>query len=652
MPTNRLICVIGASAIIALVVGGARIAFDKSLEGADLGSQSQVSGGAASRSIKFNKHILVDQFGYRPGDSKVAVIRDPVRGYDAGDRFSPGATYQVRRADNGAVAFEGMPVAWNHGEVEASSGDRGWWFDFSRLATPGTYFVFDKSNGTRSATFSVDQSVYKDVLKATARMYFYQRSGFAKVAPYAQRCWQDAAAYVGANQDTQAHDVTDRTNLSKVKDLSGGWFDAGDTNRYVKNAIQPVHQLLNAFQENPKAFTDDVNIPESGNLIPDLLDELDWELAWLKKMQYPDGSAALKVGGLTFARASPPSSDSSPRFYVPSCSSATIGVAGMFAHAAYVYRGVPQLAAKAQDLQGRAIKAWEKFRSSSSRDTHCDSGEVKVPGADMPAEAQDKEAVVAAIYLFALTDETPYNEFVKGHYTELRPYHDIGWSRYEPQQGQALLFYTTLPHADPRLKKQILADQRDHVRAGNQVYGADSADLYRSYLHDAQYHWGSNDVRADYGNDNMEAVLYGAAGQDATSLVNRALDTLHYFHGVNPFAKVYLSNMYEYGATLSVNEIYHAWFQPNCNQWFCIKTQWDDAVDSECGPAPGYLPGGPVANIVTAGIPASLIPPAGQPPQKSYRDDNRGYPDKAYVFTEPSIVYQGGYLQLLSRFAD
>jgi endoglucanase len=652
MSMNLFVRVIGASAMIALMVGGTRLALGSSQENAGLGTQSRVSGGAASRGVKLDKHILVDQFGYRPADSKVAVIRDPVRGYDAGDRFSPGSIYQVRRADDGAVAFEGKPVVWNHGEVEASSGDRGWWFDFSQVTTPGAYFVFDKSNEVRSATFSVDQSVYKDVLKATARMYFYQRNGFAKAPPYAERCWQDAAAYLGANQDSQAHDVTDRANPSKVKDLSGGWFDAGDTNKYVKNALRPVHQLLNAFQENPQAFTDDFNIPESGNLIPDLLDELDWELAWLKKMQYPDGSAALKVGALTFARASPPSSDSSPRFYVPSCSSATIGVAGMFAHAAVVYRGIPQLAGKGQDLQGRAIKAWDKFRSTSSRDTQCDSGEVKVPGADLPAEEQDREAVVAAIYLYALTEGVPYHEFIKQHYRELRPYHDMGWSRYDPEQGQSLLFYTTLPHADAALKGQIVSDLRNHVSSGNQIYGTDPADLYRNFLHDGQYHWGSNEVRADYGNSNMEAVLHGAAGHDVAPFVARALDTLHYFHGVNPFGKVYLSNMYEYGATTSVNEIFHAWYLPKCNQLFCSKTPWDNAVESECGPAPGFLPGGPVANIVTAGIPASLMPPAGQPPQKSYAESNRDNPDKAYVFNEPSIVYQAAYLQLLSKFVN
>jgi hypothetical protein len=159
-------------------------------------------------------------------------------------------------------------------------------------------------------------------------------------------------------------------------------------------------------------------------------------------------------------------------------------------------------------------------------------------------------------------------------------------------------------------------------------------------------------VRANYGNSNMEAALHGAGGGEQAAFTARALDTLHYFHGVNPFGKVYLTNMYEYGATASVNEIFHEWYLPECNRLFCTKTRWDNALNSDCGPAPGYLPGGPVANAVAAGIPATLAPPAGQPPQKSYAETNRDFPDKAYVFNEPSIGYQAAYLQLLSRFAN
>src|SRR4030042_4429685 len=76
-------------------------------------------------------YIMADQFGYRPGDEKVAVLADPVSGFNAGDQYMPGEILQVRRLDNNAVVFSGHPVPWNNGIMQETSGDRGWWFDFS-----------------------------------------------------------------------------------------------------------------------------------------------------------------------------------------------------------------------------------------------------------------------------------------------------------------------------------------------------------------------------------------------------------------------------------------------------------------------------------------------------------------------------------------
>ena len=381
---------------------------------------------SAARSVPPDHHILVDQFGYLPDAAKVAVIRDPLVGYDKADRFTPGEQYQVRNAESGQTVFSAAPVPWKGGAVENSSGDRGWWFDFSALTVPGTYFVYDVSRNLRSATFRIDAHVYHDVLKAAMRMYYYQRSALAKVAPFAAECWQDAAAYLGPHQDGEARDVTDRNDDAKVRDLSGGWFDAGDTNKYVTFAAQPVHQLLTAYAANKGAFGDAFNIPESGNGIPDVLDEVRWETNWLKKMQYTDGSFALKVGAVEYAAASPPSSDHSARYYVPSCTSATIAGAGMLAHAAYVFSAFAPLAAEAEDLRRRARLAWQQYQGSQSKQIHCDSGVVHAGNADLSVADQNGLAVEAAVYLFAATGDAGFENYLKAHYRESYPYHDVG----------------------------------------------------------------------------------------------------------------------------------------------------------------------------------------------------------------------------------
>lgn len=591
----------------------------------------------------FDPHLLVDQFGYRPQDAKVAVIRNPQTGFDHGDPFVPGPRYELRRTD-GTVVLTGKPAPWNGGALEPSSGDAGWWFDFSSVTSPGSYFVFDAAKGVRSATFRIDPLVYRDVLKAAVRTYFYQRSGFAKQLPYAQKCWTDAAAYLGPDQDTEARDVTDRHNAQKTRNLSGGWFDAGDTTKYVTFAAPAVNQLLTAYQTTPGVFTDDFNIPESGNGIPDLIDELKWELDWLERMQYTDGSVALKVGDTIGTKGGAPSSDTSPRLYVPACTSATIAAAGMFAHAAYVFREIAPLAADAHRLRIRAAGAWRNYQASAARQTACDSGEVRSAKADWTAAEQDSAAVIAAIYLFAISGDPLYQNYVKAHYRDTRPYRDKGWSRYNADQGEALLFYTSLPDADPAIKQAIRADKLKDAKDGNQIYGFEpDDDLYRAFMHDGQYHWGSNGVRANYGNTNLDAVLHDLTPAAPGRYESRALEMLHYFHGVNPFAMVYLSNMYGYGATRSANEIFHAWF------WH--GSRWGDALTSECGPAPGFVPGGPNSSAAQSGVPASLQPPVGQPPQKSYRDWNVGWPESSWAVSEPAIYYQASYIRLLSYFA-
>src|SRR5262245_62914167 len=57
--------------------------------------------------------VVVDQFGYRPDDPKLALVRDPRTGYDAAVDFTPGATYALIDAATDETVLEGAPSAWN-----------------------------------------------------------------------------------------------------------------------------------------------------------------------------------------------------------------------------------------------------------------------------------------------------------------------------------------------------------------------------------------------------------------------------------------------------------------------------------------------------------------------------------------------------------
>jgi hypothetical protein len=585
------------------------------------------------------RHIHVDQFGYRPDDAKIAVLADPVIGFNAGDRYRPGAHLAVRDAASGAVVASGRPVAWDRGAIDPSSGDRGWWFDFTGVRRTGDYYIDDPATGVRSDVFRVAPDVYRPVLKAAMRMFFYNRSGQEKRPPHAAACWSDNAAYLGAHQDGEARPVERPDAAALARDVSGGWFDAGDTNKYVTFAADPVHQLLAAYRERPAIWTDDVEIPESGNGIPDILDEVRWQIEWLKRMQLADGAVLIKVGSLSFDLVSPPGSDRGRRYYGPPCSSSTIAAAGMFAHAAAVFSGVPGLKHQAADLRQRAEAAWRRYHALP-KSTTCDTLEIKSGDADLSLDQQAGLAVVAAVYLFALTADPAYDAYIAANHGATQPFGDAGWNAYRPIEAEALLFYAALANADRRRQAVIAERLAGRARADADGYGfSPDRDLYRSFLPGPAYHWGSNRVRAQVGNNNLSVMHYQLLRDRDDALRTRAQGDLHYLHGVNPLGIVYLSNMGAFGAEHSANEIFHAWFADG--------TMFDNALASPCGPAPGYLTGGP-----NAAYSGTLSPPKGQPPQKAYRDWNTGWPENAWEITEPSISYQAAYVKLLSKFVD
>lgn len=591
-----------------------------------------VPGEVATRAprLRVEAQIMVDQFGYLPDMAKVAVLADPVRGANADVRFVPGRRYQVRDAATGEIVHRGRPVQWRNGRVDRRAGDRGWWYDFSEVTTPGSYYVVDVQRRVRSATFEIGPDVYHDVLDAALKAFWFNRANVAHQRRFAGP-WRGGAVAAGPRQDGAARSV-DRRGPATALDLRGGWFDAGDTTKYVTFAMSAVHQLLTAWERHPGAFDDAVGIPESGNGRADVVDEVMVELRWLETMQRPSGGVLTKVGWIDYDDVTPPQRDRRPRFYEEVCSSSTIAAAGMFAHGALA---LDELApADAARWAERAERAWDWYQANPIR-TDCDPQIVTSGDADLSASAQDRAATMAAIYLFALTGEQRFADAVATGVTRMRPWVETAWNRYEGEQADALVFYLGLPDADHDVVR-VIEERLAFVARNRAVHGeAPRRSLYRAPMKRASLHWGSNKVVLDIGTGNAVLAELGVDPDRTDSFRRRSAAHLHMIHGVNPLGLVYLSNMAGHGAERSVDEIYHFRFGDG--------TRFDGA-SSGVGPPPGYVVGGP--NVRYSG---QARPPRGEPPLKAYRDFNTdSLADVSWEVSEPSISYQASYIRLLA----
>ncbi len=623
-----------------LIAGLAALCISASLSAGTLGSSK-----ASASPTPF---IVVDQFGYLPDAKKVAVIRDPAVGFDSRWHFAPGTVYQVVNVETKAVVFEGTPIAWNDGAVDPSSGDRCWQFDFSSVAAPGRYLIRDKRAGYDSAIFRVADNLYKPVLVQAVRMLYYQRAGFPKEARYAGAGWADKASHMGPGQDSEARFYSAKDDKTTSRDLHGGWFDAGDYNRYTRWSGDYVVGLLHAYHESPTAFTDDFNIPESGNGIPDLLDEVQWEIEWLKRMQNEDGSLLSVIGS---ASGSPPSAATGPSFYGPATTSATYGGAAAFAYAARTYAVFPARKAFAGDLRKRAVMAWGWAQAHPDVIFHNNDNQSKgLAAGDQEVDGYGREmvSIAAAVYLFDLTGEPVYRGYIDTHFRDNRIFTQKITLDFDYSQTAPLVYYATLPSATPSVSSAI----KTAFANGFEDIGwrAAGSDPYRAHI--SAYVWGSNATNASHGDIFGDEALYGLGTHTPAEAMSAAAGYLHYIDGVNPLGKVYLSNMKAFGASDSVDRFYHTWFAHGSPLWGSVS-------DSKFGPPPGYLVGGanprynwfkgcPEINPGCGKAPPS--PPVGQPPQKAYADFNESWPIDSWEVTEPSVGYQTAYIRLLARF--
>ena len=601
--------------------------------------------------------IRVDQFGYMPGATKVAIIAKAEEGYNAGSGISldAGAEVELINAATGEVAYAAYPKLWNGGSVDDLSGDRGAWFDFTEIATEGTYRIrVTKQDGTtaESYEFRIAEDVYYEVMRAAVNFFYYQRFNQEKTAEHGSGApWTDAAWF---DRPDQEYAVKQLDNPSVTRDLHGGWFDAGDPNKYVTFAVDAVHALLTTYDNAPAFWQNfDLNIPESDNDTPDLLDEIKFEIDWIKRMQPYDASMETagiiqKMGILNdHAYISPPSTDRRARWYNGICVNSTITGAGMLAHAAVTYRNAGVWPEEVTELTDRAVKAFAYYEQSPNKSERCDDGRIEAGDADGPGDQYSTEhralATTAAVYLFDLTGEQKYRDFIAANYREARPWKAEDWGVYRANQGEALMNYTRNPDADPTTVQGILNMRSSAAKSegGNYVVREED-NLYRADI--IYFNWGSNSLISRQAADIMDLYLYDIKPENHAAYTERGQSIINYLHGTNPSGICMLSNMYQYGGDVCADEMWHSWFGFN--------TPFDNVDGNNIGPAPGFITGGPnpqgQSNMpIKLGTHTFDAQAGQQPAQKAFSVDNF-WMNGPWAYNEPAIYYQAAYVKALS----
>jgi len=503
--------------------------------------------------------IKLNQLGYMPAAAKIALVS----GFAEELAAQPGDAFEVRELVGNRVVYEGQLALLAEADPLVS-GERILAADFSDLTEPGEYYLaLDTPRADRSSAFTVGADVYGRLLADAQRYFYLQRSGLALEAQYAGQF----ARGTGHVQDASAEF---RSGAFAPRNVAGGWYDAGDFGKYVNAGATAVSDLLWAYELFPNQFPDSqTNIPESGNGLPDLLDEVRWELDFILKMQDPDSGGFYHMvqptedGTIPAARGTRYIEDVADGRENVRPTSTTGSAVAALAQAALVY--APFDADYAAILQSAAELGWGYLEANPE-------GVAPVSGPYSDDDDSD-DRFWAAAALYRLTNQAVYGDFVKAVYQDVPTFFTteddnaygvgimgmVGWLNYAYSQNP-----------DPEVMAYFAGVFTDWSA---RMAGRWQASPWKLTLLDEDFYWGSNYVTLT----TPLVMLVGARalGLDDSTAVSISQDALNYLLGTNPLRFSYVSG---YGEDSLRN--------PFSQQWS------NDGVPDV---PPGILAGGPNA---------------------------------------------------------
>jgi endoglucanase len=455
-------------------------------------------------------HLAASQLGYAP-----AMVK----------RFSSPRVFQsfrVMREEAGTVAFEGGPPVQAIATTTLGPVGTVWVGDFSPLDTPGRYRL--EAAGLTSYPFTIGPAVFDAPVRAAQRAFYFQRAFTSIDARHAEGPW-----------------VHGDDRPLAPPGVRGGWHDAGDFSLYSASLNVALFWLLEAYSDfRPTA--DDTNIPESGNGIPDLLDETRWGLEWLLSVQDEGGgfrkaSCLEEYGpyGTNFPEKARPYRAGEVGTL------ATARAVGSLAYGSTVWRQFdPGFADRALQAARRGVHYLDLHPENSDGPT------CPADPAYGDVHAGHQVRMFAAAGMLLATGEERYREDFERNFEA--PDRDPS---YMHLGGFASQLYMRAPAGDPSRKASLARWLRQRAERARAIGGQDP------FQRSAPTHWGS--IGAGFirtGSSSARHCLED--GRLAQADCDQALANVHHALGRNPLGFSYFSGLP--GVTHGRMHAFHHWF--------------------------------------------------------------------------------------------
>ncbi len=291
--------------------------------------------------------IKLNQLGFYPDAPKAAVVTGEIAATD----------FYITSTNLRDTVFSGKLSAEKQSAYSATKTKIA---IFSEVRNKGSYIVCVPGVG-HSYVFEIDQNVNRPVALATLKGYYYQRASMPLEEKYAGK-WHRSMGHPDNVVYVHASAATERRPEGTIISTPGGWYDAGDYNKYIVNSGITMGTLLSAYEDFPAYFSKlNTNIPESGDAIPDILNEVIYNLRWMLSMQDPNDSGVYnKCTNAAFDGMIMPGITQAPRYVVQKGTAATLDFAAVTAQASRILSQYKkELPGLADSCLAASKKAWE-----------------------------------------------------------------------------------------------------------------------------------------------------------------------------------------------------------------------------------------------------------------------------------------------------